>query len=155
MSGDGKRRGPGALLVAGVFLGLAAAGYLAIELFQRHRFGVVEDEVHAVVLQFAQNVRFDLDEGKHLIFREPSESRGAAPLVSDLHWEHVGDRGTSWFLTPPLGTLPVVFVDQQRGAVLGPPQAQVNLINSKLTSIPVPLDALFKAHGLTCRLYRQ
>jgi hypothetical protein len=163
MSGDEKRRGPGSLLVAAVFLGIVIVAYIAIELVQRHRFTVLENDAHSVVVRFAASVRFDLDENKQLVLRSAGDSRGAPPLLSDLHWEKVGERGTSWFLVAPLfGFSPpgnkdnpvlVIFVDQTRGLILGSPQVQVNLVSPKGTSIPEELVRRFRAEGLSCNLY--
>jgi hypothetical protein len=163
MSEEPKRRAPGSLVVAAVFLGIVVLAYIGIELVQRHRFTVLEGEAHAVVVDFAASVRFDLDENKQLVLRSAGEPRGAQPILSDQHWEKVGDRGTSWFLVAPLfGTTPpgnrdnpilVVFVDQTRGLILGSPQVQVNLVSPKGTSIPEELVRQFRAQGLSCNVY--
>jgi hypothetical protein len=164
MSEEPKRRAPGSLVVAAVFLGIVVLAYIGIELVQRHRFTVLEGEAHAVVIDFAASVRFDLDENKRLVLRAAGDSRGAPPLLTDLHWEQVGDRGTSWFLVAPLFGMPpqpasknnpflVVFVDQTRGAILGPPKLQVHLVNPKGTLIPEVLEARFKARGLSYSVY--
>lgn len=162
MSGDGTRRGPGPLVIAAVFLGIVTAGYLAIELVQRHRFKVLEAEAHAVVLDFTSSVRFQVDENKRLLVFPLSDSRGLNPVVSDVHWEEVGERGTSWFMVVPLYSVStsglknpyiVVFVDQRRTIILGSPKLQINLEQSHGTTVPPELDARLKARALSYGIY--
>ncbi len=162
MSGDGTRRGPGPLVIAAVFLGIFAVSYIAIEVVQRHRFSVLEGQAHAVVADFASAVRFDLDENNRLILRPATDTRGAKPILAPLHWEEVPERGTTWFIVAPIGSLGprapkrlqlVVFVDQLRSVILGPPRLQINLSDSTLIAIPDDLAVRFKAAGLSCGVY--
>jgi len=160
---EGKRRSPGVLLVAGIFLGIVVLAYIGVEMVQRHRFTRLEGEAHAAVADFAASVRFDLDGSKRLVLHAQTDSRGVPPILQDRHWEEVGERGTSWFMVGVLlGPVPggkdenpvlVVFVDQKRRVILGSPKLQVNFVNSKLTSVPEELARRFAARGLSYSIY--
>jgi len=158
------KRGPGLLALLGLVLLLAGAAFLSIELLQRRRYTVVEEDITQAVQNFVTRAKpvWDAKSGK---LRQAGPSEPATE-----HFQYIladyplgGHRSKGWLLDtdtpdPHRQYSKIHFsvgLDQDRGFLLRSPRATLRIPPNVDSALWTLLQKCLAAHGvLDCDILR-